>query len=171
MCSCGGSSTSDTQANNTPTEIVNANPANNAAVVPYAPANGSFNANTSTNTNTVTVTKPTGNTKPMTYSAPDDSDYSTTMNAKGQAVETRVFHSNKFISKIVRTWSGVNDKTVSIYLKNGKIVNVAGDKWPDIKGQPVENFYPAAGIDPGAAVQYKPANGKTVEKSNPVEKQ
>jgi hypothetical protein len=109
--------------------------------------------------------------KPMTASAPDDSDFTTTMNAKGEAVETRTFHSDKFITRVVRTWKTPNDRSISIYLKNGKAVTLPGDKWPDIKGQPVENFYAAAGLAPSSSIKNKAVTGKTKEKSEPSEKQ
>jgi len=91
---------------------------------------------------------PPGNPKPMTFPAPDDSEYSTLMDKSGAAIETRVFHSDPRILKVERIWKGVNDKVVNIYLKNGKVVKVAGDKWPDIKSQPVGVFYDAAGVKP-----------------------
>jgi hypothetical protein len=68
------------------------------------------------------------------------------MNSSGQAIETRVFHKDPQISKVDKVWKGVNDKTISIYLKSGKVVKVPGDKWPDIKSQPVQVFYEAAGL-------------------------
>jgi hypothetical protein len=166
---CGTSSAPPT--NDVKTEVINANPANNSAVIPYSPANGGLNANAANSNANVVVVKPAGNAKPLTYTAPDDSDYATTMDAKGEAVETRTFHSNKYIAKVVRITRSASDKSISIYLKNGKMVNVPGDKWLDIKSQPVENFYAAAGIDPSSGGQTKPAGGKIVEKTKPPEKQ
>jgi hypothetical protein len=49
-------------------------------------------------------------------------------------------------------WKSVNDQTISIYLKSGKVVKLPGDKWPDIKSQPVQSFYDAAGVKPPTPV-------------------
>jgi len=167
---CGGSS--ESPANNARTQVVNANPANNAGLVPYTPANSAANANVAADANVpVTVTKLNGEKKPITYAAPDDSDYNTSMDSKGEAVETRTFHSDKYLTKVVRTWKSPSDKTISIYLKSGKVVNLPGDEWPDIKGQPVENFYAAAGIKPAATGENKAASTKSEEKSKPDDKQ
>ena len=151
---CGSSSSSNATANSNTTAIANASSANVATAVPYTSANGAAidaNAANPTNANQAqikVITPPPGNPKPMTFPAPDNSEYSSTMDKSGQAVETRVFHSDPLISKVERVWKGVDEKAVSIYLKNGKIVKVPGDKWPDIKSQPVQTFYEAAGVKP-----------------------
>lgn len=83
------------------------------------------------------------------------------MDKSGQAIETRVFHNNPLISKVERIWKGVNDKVVNIYLKNGKVIKVPGDKWPEIKSLPVATFYEAAGVKPAQpAVKGTPAQIK-----------
>jgi hypothetical protein len=84
----------------------------------------------------------------MSFPAPDNSEYTSSMDKSGQAIEVRTFHDNPLISKVERIWKGVNEKVVNIYLNNGKVVKVPGDKWPDIKSQPVESFYDAAGVKP-----------------------
>jgi len=82
----------------------------------------------------------------MTFPAPDNSEYQTTMDKTGAAIETRTFHDNPYITKVTRTWKGVNDKSIAIYLKSGKVVNLPGDKLPEIRSLPVESFYEAAGV-------------------------
>jgi len=153
-----GSSASNLTANSNTAVTVNTSSANSAAVIPYASANGApidANAANSTNSNQTqikVINPPAGNPKPMTFPAPDDSEYSSSMNKSGQAVETRVFHNDPSISKVERIWKDVNDKVVNIYLKSGKVVKVPGDKWPDIKSQPVAVFYEAAGVKPAQPV-------------------
>ena len=148
---CGSPSTTETNVN---TAIAtNVNPANTAGVVPYTPTNGTtIDANaanpSNVNQSQVKVVTPSGNVKPMTFPAPDDSEYSSSMDKSGQAIETRVFHKDPLIVKVQKVWKGVNDQTINIYLKNGKVVKVPGDKWPDIKSQPVQSFYDAAGVKP-----------------------
>jgi hypothetical protein len=139
-------------SNGSNAEVASGNPAaNNANVVPYVPANaaqmntnGAFpapNANIP-NINTKAAVKP------ITYPAPDDSEYFTTMDKSGAAIETRTFKKDQYIAKVTRTWKSATDKSISIYLKSGKVVSVPGDKWPDIKSQPLSYFYEAAGIKP-----------------------
>ena len=126
---CGSSSSSNATANSNTTAIANASSANVATAVPYTSVNGAAidaNAANPTNANQAQIK----------------------VDKSGQAVETRVFHSDPLISKVERVWKGVDEKAVSIYLKNGKIVKVPGDKWPDIKSQPVQTFYEAAGVKP-----------------------
>lgn len=157
---CSGGATNE---NTTPVEVVNANPANNANIVPLTPTNGPV-ADTATNTGqaNVTVLNPPTNPKPMVYSAPDDSEYSTSMDKSGSAIETRTFKNNKYIVKVTKVWKGVNDKTITIYLKSGKTVNLPGDRFADIKSIPVESFYAAAGImNPQLPAPALPAKGKT----------
>jgi len=145
---CGGTQSNE---NSSAVAAVDSNPAANSNVVPLAPINGLppvGNANGATNANqqNVTVITPPANAKPMTFPAPDNSEYSTTMDKTGSAIETRVFHDNKYITKVTRVWKGVDDKTIQIYLKNGKVVNLPGDRLSEIRSLPVEKFYEAAGV-------------------------
>jgi len=145
---CGGAQSNE---NSSTVVAVNNNPTANSNVVPLTPVNGmppAANANGFPNTNqpNVTVVNPPANAKPLTFPAPDNSEYATTMDKTGEAIETRTFHDNKYITKVTRTWKGVDDKTIQIYLKNGKVVNLPGDKLPEIRSLPVESFYNAAGI-------------------------
>jgi hypothetical protein len=148
---CGSSSSTETNSN--AAVATNVNPANTAGVVPYTPTNGpTIDANaanpTNVNQSQVKVVTPSTNIKPMTFPAPDDSEYSSSMDKSGQAIETRVFHKDPLIIKVEKVWKSVNDQTISIYLKSGKVVKLPGDKWPDIKSQPVQSFYDAAGVKP-----------------------
>ena len=133
----------------------NTNSANSATLVPY-PANGAnldanaVNPTTAANANQtqVKVVSPPANAKPMSFPAPDDSEYVSTMNSSGQAVETRTFHNDPLIARVERIWKGVDEKTVTIYLKNGRAVKVPSDKVSEIKSLPVQTLYGLAGVKP-----------------------
>ena len=165
---CGGSST-ETNSNSALVST-NSNPANNANIQVMKPMTGmpeNANVSTSMANGNVQVINPNGKPKPLTFSAPDDSEYASSMDKSGAATETRTFHSDPVISKVERVWKGVDDKSITIYLKSGKTVKVAGDKWPDIKSQPVQNFYEAAGVKP----QAQTGGTRTDQKTKPAEKQ
>jgi hypothetical protein len=152
---CGSSSSTETNSNSI--VATNADRANKAVTVPYTPTNGTaIDANSANQSDVnqaqVKVVTPSAKVKPMTFPAPDDSEYSSSMDKSGQAIETRVFHKDPLIIKVEKLWKSVNDQTVSIYLKNGKVVKLAGGKWPDIKSQPVQSFYDAAGVKPPSPV-------------------
>jgi hypothetical protein len=142
-----------TPNNSNSTVNANDNQASNSVLVPYpaAPVNSSngntlaiINANSAANVNS--ALKP----KMLTYPAPDDSEYSSTMDKSGMAIETRIFHSHPQLIKVTRTWKGVNDKTISIYFKSGKIVKLPGDQIPNINSVPASVFLDAAGVKPVA---------------------
>ena len=163
---CGGSST---ETNSNTVVVTNSNPANNASVEVMKPTTGipaNANVPTFSGNGNVQVVTPTGKAKALTFPAPDDSEYASSMDKSGSAIETRTFHSDPVIAKVVRVWKGVDDKSISIYLKSGKVVKVAGDKWPDIKSQPVQNFYEAAGVQPPTATK----QSRTDQKIKPAEK-
>lgn len=60
--------------------------------------------------------------------APDDSEVSSQMTAKGQPVETRVFKSHPQLAKIERLYVTMDQPTMTVYLKNGKKVVVPNGK-------------------------------------------
>jgi hypothetical protein len=143
VVACG----SETAANKP--EIANAPPSNSTNANTYVainPPTNSANAFSPNSNTRATSPGPTANAKPLTYAAPDNSQFAVAMGGSGFPIETRTFTSDKYIAKVVRSWQDPTKKTISIHLKSGKVVSVAGDKWPDIKSQPVSAFYEAAGI-------------------------
>ena len=143
---CGSSAPSGSN-----TVAANDNGAANSALVslPAMPANSSnanvavpMPVNANVPMNTVAAQKP----KMMTFPEPDDSEYYTTMDKNGSAIETRAFHNNPQLIKVVRTWKGVDQKTIEIYLKSGKVVKLSGDKITNINTAPASVFLDAAGI-------------------------
>lgn len=163
---CGSSSSNMTDSNSV--AATNANVTNTSNVVPIMPVNGTLNdanaANAAGANQQAKVVTPPANAKPMTFPAPDDSEYSSSMNSSGQAIETRVFRNDPQIAKVERLWKNVNDKVITIYLKNGKKVNVPGDKLAEIKSVPITTFYDAAGLKPTQAAAKTSPAGKKDEK-------
>ncbi len=66
--------------------------------------------------------------------APDNSEITNAMDAKGQPLETRTFKKHPVLVKIERT--NLNNRDIKIYLKNGKVVNLPAGR--------VENFLTAS---------------------------
>ncbi len=56
--------------------------------------------------------------------APDNSELSSTMNAQGVPIETRVFRNNPTLSKIERTFADIENPITKVYLKNGKVLTM-----------------------------------------------
>lgn len=130
-----------------PAAQTNQNPANATNMIVVKPEDlANYNANTGTR---VVVNNPTGDqVKPTAFPAPDYSEYTTVMNKDGLPVETRVFKENAQIDKIVRSWKSPKEKKISVYLKNGKVVELPGDKFENINTVPVAAILEAAGAKP-----------------------
>ena len=149
---CGATTETNANANTAPVEVVNANPTGNTNIITIDTTNAnSINAANSNRGITNVTAPPMTGAKQMTYPAPDNSEFFTTMDKSGQAIETRVFHNHPQLDKVTRTWKSVNEKTISIYLKNGKVITLPGDKIENINSQPVSVFLDAAGIKPAPA--------------------
>jgi len=69
--------------------------------------------------------------------APDNSEITNTMNAKGQPLETRTFKNHRVLVKVERT--DLNSRDIKVYLKNGKVVNLPEEM--------ADNFLNAAAAD------------------------
>lgn len=122
----------------------------NSSTVPVVPPPANI-ANANTNAAKIVNANPAANTNlkpgPMVFPAPDDSEYSSTMDKSGEAIETRTFHHNPQILKVTRIWKAPTDKTIEIYLKNGKVIRLPGDQFPNINNLPVAEFVKAAGVE------------------------
>jgi hypothetical protein len=146
---CGSASTGPNSGS-----TANENQTSNSVFVPYpaAPVNSSNgNSLTAVNSNPVANVNSAQKLKMMSYPAPDDSEYSSTMNKSGMPIETRLFHNHPQLIKVVRTWKNINDKTISIYLKGGKVVKLPGDQIPNMNSVPASVFLDAAGTKPPAS--------------------
>ena len=73
------------------------------------------------------------------------------MGKDGLPVETRVFKENPKIEKVVKAWKSPKEKKISVYLKNGKVVELDGDKFENINSVPVAAILEAVGVKPQTA--------------------
>jgi hypothetical protein len=87
----------------------------------------------------------TGNVKPLVQTAPENSEFTMTLTDVG--IETRTFKSHPKLDKVVKTVKP-GSSSIKIYLKNGKVVEVAGDKIQALKTASTTVILAAAGIKP-----------------------
>ncbi|HQU83758.1 MAG TPA: hypothetical protein PKY59_11555 [Pyrinomonadaceae bacterium] len=181
LCSCSSSSseTNQTKSNS----AANSSTANSAANLQMnssssVTTNGSvqvvanvdpnaFNAKPDTNVRVVAVDpKDDRNKSGVTgRTAPDNSTVSSSMNAKGIPIETRAFNNDKYLIKVERIFT--NPKTIKIYLKNGKVVEVGEDKLPNFTATSTGNILIAAGYDLNKIAEQNAATKDAGEKKQP----
>jgi len=82
--------------------------------------------------------------KEQFQAAPENSAYSVTFGEVG--IERRVFKDHKFIVKIEKTLGGKNT-TAKIYLRDGKIVELSGEKLQNIGTISTDQILELAGIE------------------------
>jgi len=80
------------------------------------------------------------NAKPITQSAPDNSEFQSLMNNQGQPVEMRVFKNHPTILKVEKIYVTLENPMIKIYLKNGKTVNLTADKIGNPMQAPAEEI-------------------------------
>jgi hypothetical protein len=103
------------------------------------------NTNGGVNTLNAQVIKPTKMTVNPGRPASDNSEIFTEL--KDMPIETRVFKSHPQLVKVVK--SGMPGKmTIKVYLKNGKVVDVPGDKFPNLGAETAASILDAVGIKP-----------------------
>lgn len=107
-----------------------------------------FNANPQSNAKVVTVDPKQDKNTSGIYGrpAPDNSTFTTTMDSKGIATETRAFIDDPYLIKVERIFTTPNKK-IKIYLKNGKVVEVGEDKLPTFAVTAPGTILEAAGVD------------------------
>ncbi|MGI8639835.1 MAG: hypothetical protein ACR2MG_07760 [Pyrinomonadaceae bacterium] len=166
------SKTNSNIANNSVAEMRNTNVAvstnmedfMNPNNVPPAPANSGL-SNTPTQKiikgKTTNVAPIDPNVRKILAPAPDNSEISTEMNKQGQPIETRTFKSNALLAKVERIYITLDNPTVKVYLKNGKIIDLP-------KGR-IDNIFDASANEILKAVGIAPPNENPPSKEN-VEK-
>lgn len=179
LCFVGCSSSSDqtktnSVANSSATNISNTAQSNSTAATAVNQSvhvvqnvdPSAFNANPNTNARVVAVNQNEIKDKigVAGRTAPDNSTVSSAMNAKGIPIETRTFKDNKYLVKVERIFT--NPKTIKIYLKDGKIVEVGDDKLPNFTAASPGNILIAAGYDLKKLADQNQGNTE-----NPVKKQ
>jgi hypothetical protein len=97
------------------------------------------------NTNTRKLSNSNSNEKPkMTFlPAPNNSELATTMNDKGEFLEIRVFKSDKYLQKTIRN---ANTKKITVYLKDGKTIEIPENKIGEHSTASPQEVLIAAGI-------------------------
>lgn len=107
-----------------------------------------FNANPTSNAKVVEVNPKQDKNRSGIYGrpAPDDSTFTSTMDSKGIATETRTFTNNPYLIKVERIFT-VPNKKIKIYLKNGKVVEIGEDKLPTFAVTAPGTILEAAGVD------------------------
>lgn len=78
--------------------------------------------------------------------APDDSTFNATMDAKGMMMEVRTFNNHPVLAKVERVFTSPN-KTIKVYLKNGKVISLSEDKLENFAAVAPANILLAAGVD------------------------
>lgn len=99
--------------------------------------------------------------QPLKREAPDNSQYWSILT--DVALETRQFRDNPQIGKVEKINDG-RKATVKIYLKTGKVVEVPGEKVPDISRESVTTFITLAGLKPPVAPPPPPSGEPSAEK-------
>jgi hypothetical protein len=110
------------------------------------------NTNVPANTANVQVITPTKMTTNPGRPASDNSEIFTEL--KDVPIETRVFKDHPQVVKVVKA-GNPGKATIKIYLKGGKVVDVPGDKFPNLSAETAASIVAAAGIKAPAVPQSK----------------
>jgi hypothetical protein len=86
-----------------------------------------------------------GNMKPLAQPAPENSTFTMTLTDVG--TETRTFKDHPVLDKVVKTIKP-GSSSIKVHLKNGKVVDVAGEKIPGLKNASIADILAAAGVKP-----------------------
>lgn len=101
---------------------------------------------------------------PPTRPAPENSEVSTTMGKDGAFIETRVFKDHPQILKMEKTWKSPKDSQIKIWLRNGKMLTIAGDKIESIAAVATATVLSLAGVKPPPPVPPPPTTKVNPEK-------
>ncbi len=136
---CGGAenTASNNSTNSAAANAVNAPPVANSQIE-MANSQRTLNANGEN-------PAMTGNVKPLVQTAPENSEFTMVLTDVG--TETRTFKNHPQLDKVVKTIKP-GASSIKIHLKNGKVVDVAGDKIPAIKTASTTDILAAAGVKP-----------------------
>lgn len=166
---------SNLTANSSTTIATNAQTAN--APVSQAPAGqnpvvvnvnpNAFNATSNQSERVVPVDPKNDKTTSGIYGrpAPDNSTFKATMDAKGMFMEIRTFNNDPYIIKVERLFT-TPDKTLKIYLKSGKVVQVPEEKLPNFAAATPGDILVAAGVD----IKKLQTNTEGTKDGSPVKK-
>lgn len=88
--------------------------------------------------------EPPAGVKPYEQPAPENSTYTSSLGTT--ALEVRTFKKHPQLAKVEKTIDGKN-QTVKVFLKNGKVIDVAPEKLPNIATAGSAAILEAAGIN------------------------
>ena len=161
---CSGS-TETAKNSNSPGSASNGNTAVNRAAAPGAQSNSAMPASNAPGANTSgqkrLVDEPAAQNRPPSQfsEAPEDSTVTSTMNAKGQVYEIRVFRSHPQLAKVEATWITPRQKYLELFLRDGNKREVETDKLQNLKTATAAELLQLAGIGtarPAAPDKSKP---------------
>ncbi len=133
---------------NRPSDTDIPNGADTNATLPNSIANSQLEKQTRADRDSTGLPNPDGSAgtpKPLSRPAPDDSEYWSTLT--DVARETRLFKSHPQIKRVEKINDGKKTE-VKIFVAGDKVVNVPGDRFPDISRVSVNDFVKAAGLQP-----------------------
>lgn len=136
-CGGAGNTGSNSSANSLAANSVNASSIANSQIE-MANSQRTLNANGENPTMA-------GNVKPLAQPAPENSEFTMVLTDVG--TETRTFKNHPQIDKVVKTVKP-GSSSIKVHLKNGKVVDVAGDKIPVLKTASTTDILAAAGLKP-----------------------
>lgn len=89
-----------------------------------------------------------GTPPPLNFrEAAEDSEIAVTMNSDGSILEIRKFNTDPQLSRIEATWSGPKEKSLKIFLRRGKVLNVKTDRIQNLQTAPTSLLLEIAGLE------------------------
>ena len=85
---------------------------------------------------------------PTPFAAPDDSALTSTMNAQGVPIETRVFRRHPQLLKLEKTFADISNPVTKVYLKNGKVLTAPKDSIANPETATAAEILRAVGVQP-----------------------
>ncbi|MDH3492636.1 MAG: hypothetical protein OEM82_03735 [Acidobacteriota bacterium] len=85
---------------------------------------------------------------PPARKGPDNSELTTIMNSKGEVIESRRFLNHEQLEKMERITRSPRDVTIKVFLRNGKVIEIANDKIASFKNVKPDQVLIAAGVKP-----------------------
>ena len=151
---CSGS-TETAKNSNSSGPASNGNTAANRAAAPGAQSNSAMPPSNAPGINTSgqkrLVDQPATQDRPPSQfaEAPEDSTLTSTMNAKGQIFEIRVFRSHPQLAKVEATWINPQQKFLELFLRDGNKREITTDKIENLKSATAAEILELVGMGPG----------------------
>ncbi len=86
---------------------------------------------------------------PLSFTAaPENSEIATRMGSDGRIQEFRRFKNNPQLDRAEASWSGNSPKSLKIYLKDGRVVEVTSNRISNLKTATTKQLLELAGVGP-----------------------